>query len=217
MSVPRTEIQTLTPGAKVVLFDLDATMIPGGSIYHFAREINQIGGSVVFGGVTYMPMPIFADGFELTTKGALPHPKLQVSNLDGVVGSMVRSLGDLTGAILTRREVLVKFLDAVNFTSGVNLTADPTQAFRPEIWVIEQKTSEDIEVLAFDLVAACDAQGLMVPSRIIQTNGCPEIYKGTVCGYTGGLASCAKTLTDCKAHFPGVPLPFGGFPGAVLG
>jgi lambda family phage minor tail protein L len=228
MSIPQTEVQTLTPGSKVILYDLDATMIPGGGTYHFATEMNQVGGGVIFGGVTYQPLPIAASGFEMTTQGALPHPKLQTSNLDGVVGSLVRALGDLTGAILTRREVLVKFLDAANFISGTNPTANSAAAYRPEIWVIEQKTSEDNVSLEFDLVASCDAQGLKVPSRIIQTNGCGWEYKKTECGYAGSKATCAKLLTSstgdggCQEHkadggasFSG-GLPFGAFPGAVL-
>ena len=29
---------------------------------------------------------------------------------------------------------------------------------------------------------------------------CPCIYKSEICGYTGDLLSCDKTLEDCKLH-----------------
>ena len=29
---------------------------------------------------------------------------------------------------------------------------------------------------------------------------CPCVYKSAICGYTGSLPSCDKTLEDCKQH-----------------
>jgi hypothetical protein len=38
---------------------------------------------------------------------------------------------------------------------------------------------------------------------------CPYVYKGANCGYTGGLASCRRTFTDCDNH--GNTARFGGW------
>ena len=224
MSVPRAEIQTLTPGAIVTLFKLDATLI-GGSTYYLCPQLNPLGTNVVWQGQTYTAFPIAAAGFESSTTGALPHPNLTVSNLDGLMSGLVDSLYDLVGAIVTRKQVLVKYLDAANFSGG-NATADPTAGFADDLWVIEQKTAESAESITFDLVAASDAQGLYLPGRMIQTSNCPSAYKngdGTgMCPYAGALPSCDHGLltpNGCRVHFPVVagvapPLPFGGFPGA---
>ena len=219
MTAPRAEIQTLNPGSLVVLFKLDCQAI-GGSVYYFTPNLNAIGGYVVWQGQEYIPMPIAVSGFSATSKGSLPHPKLQVSNLDGLVGALVNSLDDLTGAIITRKQVLTKYLDAVNFAGGVNATADPSRGYDDDIWVVEQKTNETWEAITFDLVALSDAQGLKLPAEIIQTATCTWIYKGgDLCTYAGSLSTCdrgLKTTNGCVAHFgSGVPLPFSGFPGAL--
>ena len=224
MTIPRAEIQSLTPGAIVELFKVDASGI-GGSVYYLCSQLNPLGANVVWQGTTYTAFPIAASGFEASTTGALPHPTLSVSNLDGLMSGLVDSLYDLVGAIVTRHQVLVKYLDAANFSGG-NATADPTAGFADDVWVVEQKMAETADSITFDLVAASDAQGLMLPARVIQTSNCPSAYKngdGTgMCPYAGAMPSCDHgllTLNGCRAHFPVVagvapPLPFGGFPGA---
>jgi len=223
MAIPTSEIQTLTPGALWVGFKLDLTGI-GGSVYFFTPNLNQLKTAVVWAGQAYSPLAIEISGMEETTQGALPHPQLTVSNLSGVVGALVASLGDLTGAIVTRYSVLTKFLDAVNFTGGVNATADPSAGFSSDIWVVEQKTAHTWDSITFDLVALSDAQGLNLPARPMTISGCTWSYKNAdgsgLCTYSGGLATCdrgIKTPNGCIAHFgSGVPLPYGAFPGLQM-
>ena len=227
MTVPRSEIQTLTPGALVTLFKVDLSVI-GGGVYYLGSQINAKGAGITWAGQLYTPFPIMFSGFEASTNGALPHPTLAVSNIDGLMSGLVDSLGDMVGAVVTRKQVLVKFLDAVNFEQG-NPLADSTAGFADDVWVLEQKTEETSDSITFELVAASDAQGLQVPSRIIQNSTCPFSYKngdGTgLCPYAGALASCdhgLATPNGCMTHFPAVggvqpQLPFGGFPGALQG
>src|SRR6185503_7868700 len=56
------------------------------------------------------------------------------------------------------------------------------------------------------------AESIRVPDRTCQGLRCRWLYKGAHCGYVGDLATCDKTVEDCRRHFDGEPLRFGGFP-----
>ena len=209
-TIPRSEIQKLAPGALISLYELDATGI-GGELSRWAPHVNQLGTAIVFQGATYQPFPISADGFERTTEGSLPRPKLRAANLDGRIGALCREFDDLVGCIVTRRQTLEKFLDAVNFPGGVNTTAGPYE-YPPETWVIEQKTGETSEAIEWELAPVCDATNLKVPARAMNADTCGWVLSSD-CPYVG---SCTRTLTACKANWgANNALPFGGFPGLV--
>jgi len=218
MTIPRSEVQTLSPGALVTLYEVDATGM-GGLLTRWAPHLNKLGTNIIFGGNEYQAFPVTAEGFETSSEGPLPHPKLRAANLDGQVGLMCRDFDDLVGAIVTRRQTLEKFLDAVNFPGGVNPTAGPYE-YRAGVWVIEQKTGESVEAIEWELSPFCDASGVRLPARGMGPDTCGWSYvpgdqkaprgAGT-CIYAG---TCPKTLTACKTnHGETAELPFGGFPG----
>lgn len=224
------DVQKLAPGAMVELFVLDATAL-GGSITRFHSGLNELAASVVWDGDTYTPFPIDASGFELSGRGTLPRPRVRIANVTGLISALVSELDDLVGATLTRKRTLVKYLDAVNFTGGVNPTADPTQAFPDEIWTVNRKSEENKVFVEFELAAVFDVAGVKLPRRQVVANVCPWVYRGAECGYAGGavadindvatatLASdqCGKRLASCKLRFGSFSeLPYGGFPGAGL-
>ena len=211
MSVPTSEVQSLTPGALVVLYELDATAL-GDTIHRFHAGVNGLGTDVVWQGNTYYRMPIVADGFEMSSKGVLPRPKIRVAAIDGAMGILVRAYDDLVGAKVTRKRTLAKFIDAVNFPGGTNPTADPTAAFADDVFYVERKVYEGPDLLEFELVSALDLEGLQLPSRKFIRNVCTWDDAG-ICAYSvGGL--CDKTRVACESRW-GVnqPLPFGGFLG----
>lgn len=215
MSLPVSEIQALSPSALIELFVLDATPC-GGSVYYFHAGTNELGTSVVWQGQTYQPFPVQAEGFEWSSKGTLPRPKLRVAALDGLIGGLVRDLEDLVGAKVTLKRCFAKHLDAANFAGG-NPSADPTACYPDEPWVVERKTIETSDVIEFELATPMDVQNARIPARRIQALICPWVYKGTECGYAGALPTCGKTLEECKTHFGATAeLPFGGFPGTRL-
>lgn len=222
------DIQGLEPGAKVELFELDATMIAGGSLLRFHGY--QKASTIWWQGHEYTAWPIQADGFAKTSEGQQPVPKLSVGNADGSISALCILMDDLVGAKVTRHITLGKYLDAANFTGG-NASADPTQEFPLDIWFIEQKTGETNEVVEFELMSALDFQGQMLPRRQIIANLCSFAYKGAYCGYTGSLKFdandtavtdpaldvCGKRLGSCKARFGATSvLNFGGYPAAGL-
>lgn len=221
MAEPAAELQSLAPGSVIELFVVDATAISGGSTYRFHAGTNEVSTDIVWQGDTYTARPVKAEGFEMSTKGQLPRPKLTISNIFGEIGLLVRDLEDLIGATVTRKRTLKKFLDAVNFTGGTNPTADPTKEYPDDVYLIERKVMENKEAITFELASALDIHGLRLPSRLIQASICPWVYMGTECGYAGALATCNKTLSDatgdggCTQHFGATAeVPFGGFPGA---
>lgn len=222
------DIQGLEPGARVELFELDATMITGGSLLRFHGY--QLAGSIWWQGNEYTAWPIKTDGFARSGDSQQPTPKLSVGNVDGSISSLCLTLDDLVGAKITRHVTLGQYLDAVNFAGG-NPSADPTQEFPLEVWYVEQKTGETNEVVEFELKSALDMQGQMLPARQIISNLCQFPYKGAYCGYVPGsmfdandnavtdpaLDVCSKRLSGCQKRFGQYNvLNFGGFPAAGL-
>lgn len=222
------DIQGLEPGARVELFELDATMVSGGSLLRFHGY--QQAGTIWWQGNQYAPWPIEAMGFSKTSEGQQPAPTLSVGNVDGSISALCILLDDMVGAKLTRHVTLGQYLDAINFAGG-NPTADPAQEFPPDAWFIEQKTTETNEVIAFQLSSALDFHNAQLPRRQIIANLCAWQYKGAYCGYAGAgmfdsndnavtdpnLDMCGKRVSSCKARFGATSvLNFGGFPAAAL-
>jgi len=223
------EIASLTPSALIELFVLDLTQI-GGDLLRFHAGTNQLGQPVVWQGNTYTPFPVTASGFEFTGRGPIPRPQLIVSNVLGVVTGLVLDFNDMLGAKITRKRTLARYLDAVNFPAG-NPTADPDAHLPDEVYTIDRKSSENKVAVQFELAAAFDVAGVLLPRRQIIQNVCQWVYRGAECGYVPGatynakdepvsnpaLDQCGKRLTSCKLRFgSNNPLPFGSFPGAGL-
>lgn len=233
MTVPQaiaSEIQKLEPSAEIELYELDATIV-GGTIYRFHPGKNGLLNDIVWQGNTYTAFPIKAAGFELTGRGQLPRPKVTVSNVMGTISALVLQYDDLAGCKFTRIRTLAKYLDAVNFSGGVNATADPTAEFPRDVFFVDRKSGETREAVEFELAAAIDLAGIKIPHRQIVQNYCSWKYRSAECGYTGTsyfdtndtavstLAQdvCGKRLSSCRRRFGSTAeLPYGGFPAAGL-
>jgi lambda family phage minor tail protein L len=225
----RTDIQKLEPGAIVELFEVDLTPF-GGDLLRFHAGTNELRQGVVWKGNAYTAFPVQASGFEFNGQGQNPRPKLVVANVLGSITALVLQYQDIVGARVTRRRTLAKYLDAVNFPGGVNPTADPTAEFPNDVFYIDRKAGETNEVVEFELAAAMDMSGVMLPRRQVVQNVCPWRYRSSECSYTGAnyfdandqpttLANdvCGKRLSSCKARFGEYgELPYGGMPAAGL-
>lgn len=223
------DIQSLSPSAIMEFFVLDSTNLPGGSILRFHAGTNKINAPVIWQGEEYTPLPIKAEGFDVSAKGALPRPKMTVANAQGVLSAEVRAFNDYVGCKIIRKRTLLKYLDAENFATG-NADANPDQHMPDDIWYIERKMMENRYIIEFELSSALDLQGVKLPNRQIVQLSCSWKYRGTECGWTGDYYDkhgfptssqsediCAKTLAACKARFQTQPIRFGGFPGATRG
>jgi len=177
--------QKLVPGAIVDLFELDYSSLVGGEILYFHGGVNGLGDDVVWGGITYTRYPIDAEGFERSSSGIVPRPKIKVANIMGNISSLSYQYQDLVGSKLTRRRTFVKYLDAVNFPGGINYQADPNVAFPDEVWTIDRKSSENAVFVEFELSAAFDVMGVLIPRRHCIQNTCTWAYRSAECGYIG--------------------------------
>jgi lambda family phage minor tail protein L len=228
--VIESDVQKLNPGKLVEMFELDAAAI-GGDVLRWHSGVNVLGNDLVWNGETYSRFPVEASGFERSSKGTLPRPKIRVANISGLIGAICRELDDLMGARLTRRRTFAKYLDAVNFPGGVNPEADPNCAFADEVWFVDRKANENGVFIEFELSAAFDVRGVKLPRRQCIQNVCPWGYRSPECGYAGGPVAdkndvpttvpgddaCGKRLASCKLRFGAfAELPFGGFPGVGL-
>lgn len=226
-----TAVQTPAPGDRVTLYDLDATAI-GGGYFRFTPDVVGPGQSVTFNGHVYAPLPVEADGFEWSGKGAAKRPTLRISNVQKAVAAAVISLGDLTGALITRTKTFRQYLD-----DGAE--ADPTQTFPPDIYFLERKTEHNKLNIQWELRSAMDVEGAKLPKRLAVRDYCshryrvfdPETgdfdYSKVTCPYTGAasydiqhreVASpfdlCPKSLAGCRARFgQNAVLPTRAFPG----
>lgn len=232
MTVPQSiqeQIQKLDPSAIIELFQMQLTLAVNGIdiTFYYHAGTNELIGDVVFNSITYSAYPIQVEGFEISSQGALPRPKMRVSNITSAISALMLQYNVLNAKV-TRIRTCVKFLDAVNFSGG-NPSADPTAKFTDEIWYVDRVSSENRDVVEFELTSKLDLINLVLPRRQVVEH-CPWRYRGAECGYTGtnyfdvnnnSVASasqdvCGKRYSSCAARFPSGNLPFGGFPGARL-
>lgn len=220
------EIQLLAPSAIVEMFVLDTSMMPDGSMLRFHSGIGEIKSALTWQGKVYQPLPIEAEGFDLTAGGSLPRPKIRVANVEGLFSAAIAEMDDLVGCKIIRKRTMAKFLDAVNFKNG-NPFADPMQEFPDQLWFIDKKNSENKYMIEWELASAFDLQGVMLPFRQVIQNSCCWKYRSEECGYVGPYYDkadkptgnkdedyCSKRLSSCQVRFGNSEaLRFGGFPG----
>jgi lambda family phage minor tail protein L len=227
------DLSVLEPNAIIELFQLhlDATLHGSSDIYYFHNGVNAaVTGNVVWNGQSYVRLPLEATGFDYSSSGSLPRPKLAVSNIGSSITTLLLQVNlitagnDLGGAKVVRIRTLKKYLDG-------EAGADPHAKFPDEIWYVDRKSNENRAVVEFELASKFDLVGVMLPRRQIIANVCQWVYRGGECGYTGSnywntqdqvvgtlaLDACGKRISSCKLRFgETAELPFGSFPGAGL-
>jgi len=157
--------------------------------------------------VDYVALPVKAEGFKFG-RGQLPRPTLTFSNalstfttiliavnsaeegstrtpVTGMANASHLSIlinNDLTGAKVTRKRTLEKFLPTSNYTTVPSYNAfDATYPeFPQEVYFIDRKSQEDREVVQFELAANFDLAGVKAPRRLVTRDQFPSagIFKG---------------------------------------
>lgn len=232
----RENIQSLEPGSKIKLIEVDCTSFNGDilrfhnyNVPHTEAELIAFQNgtsdlppkSITFQGKEYVCWPYQLTGTDIDGTGAAPSPTLEVSNLDGVISSMCLSLQNLFGAAVTEHITFSQYLD-----NGED--ADPEMEFT-QTWYICRKNSESQARVVFELSSPADLTGQQLPRRQIHSMchwALNDGYRGPDCGYTGNVFftdkgvptsdpaqdSCGGMCSDCKLRFgEDNPLPFGGF------
>ena len=219
----------------VELYDLDATNISGGGVYHFTPMAltGAPATAVVWGGVTYAPVPVVTTGWTQSGSGTQPAPQIKVANVNLAFSALAIALNDLLGATLTRHRTFRRYLDGQS-------DADPTVELSRDIYKINQKMSMNKIFIEWQLAPAIDQEGRQLPGRQVLQGACNFRYRvwngtafdytHTTCPYVGtnyfdafgnsvatpDLDVPGKRVDNCcKTRFPGVALPFGGFPGVA--
>lgn len=223
----REEAQNLDLGAPVHLYQLDASKI-GGSIYHFTSATHNEN-VVQFGGVSYTPIEIEAEGFEWNGQGGLPTPTIRLGNVNKAINAIIRTTNDLRGATFVRIRTFERFLDG-------EPDADSAAHFPPDIYQIERKVKQSRLAVEFQLAAIIDQEGRKLPRRQVLRDYCQHTYRywtGTDFDYSKATCpyalspmykadgtqttnesedACGKLLSHCRQRFQNQPLPFRGFP-----
>lgn len=193
MATPVSELQKINPSNIVELFQLqlDTTIHGANTTYYFHNGVNENNNSnLIFNNVEYTKMPIEATGFEFNGK-QLPRPRLRISNILGTFTTILLTLPQgLEGAKVTRIRTLQRYIDNTNFIggeillengsnlllengsaidmeSGINPfgTPDPTATFPDEVYFIDRKSTENRDIIEFELAASFDLNGVRLPKR----------------------------------------------------
>ena len=181
------DLSVLEPNAIVELFQLhlDATLHGSADIYYFHNGVNaDVSGNVVWNGQSYVRLALEASGFDYTSSGSLPRPRLAVSNIGSSITALLLQVNlittgnDLGGAKVVRIRTLKKYLDG-------QAGADPHAKFPDEIWYVDRKSNENRSVVEFELASKFDLVGVVLPRRQIIANVCQWRYRSAECGYTG--------------------------------
>ncbi|WP_287909836.1 phage minor tail protein L [Acinetobacter sp.] len=193
----------------------DTTLISADKVFDVGTE-KVWQRNIIWQGQSFSAMSIQATGLEMNSSGKASSPTLSMANnIDGLqnaVSAYCLQFNDFAGAKLTIIETLAKYLDAENFSQG-NPTA--SNEAEKQLWFIEQKTSENMEQVTFELSNPIDFEGQRIPMRQIssQCHWCMMgDYRGEECGYTGAamftekneptdnpaLDKCGGRLSSCK-------------------
>ena len=200
MAIPHSELQSLNPSSILELFVLELVEgthyatgnpdnVPTVFRFHAGSNMNS-NAQIVWQGNSYQRLPISADGFAYTGRGQTPRPQLTISNFGDITrGSTVIDVSgflvivnqttphnDLLNAKLTRLQVLASSLDNANFSSGSNPFGTPNSDELPQqIYFIDRKTTENRQIVQFELVGRLDVENKKLPARQVTRNEFPAV------------------------------------------
>lgn len=199
---------SLNPTSLVTLFEIDISEIAinesllknlkfGNTIdkvFRFHNNVKVINSDIWFNGKKYVAAPIRAEGFEVTSKGTLPRPKLSMTvSEQGITvfskfKDIMRDLEDLVGSKVTRKRTFLKYVDAETFSAStagkpLGFSPDPFAQFPEDIYYIDRKSGENKYSLEFELATALELEEIRLPGRILSQRRCPFTYRGAGCCY----------------------------------
>ena len=191
MAIPFVELNKIHPSSVIELFELELTVglhIPSGNPdnldtvfrFHAGANLNNFG-QVVFNGNSYQRVAVKVEGFEDTSKGAIPRPTLTFSNLGGItkdttvmtmtdflnIVNKVTPGNDLLNAKVTRLMPLASALDNANFVGDNPFGTPSTDRLQDRIYFIDRKAVENRQIVQFELVSVLDMQNKKIPARIV--------------------------------------------------
>lgn len=196
------EVFNLTPTSIIELFEIDcsdlfddqngvsANSVP---IFRFHNNLKLTQNNIIWQGNIYIAAPIKTEGFEFNSQGTIPTPKISLAVNNELIPELIRlkqvlrSLGDLTGAIFRRKKTFAKFLDASNWLNPNDIPAgfspDPFAEGRQDVYVFDRKSADDKNILQYELTSFWNLKGIKLPGRVVTADRCVWQYRGCGCLY----------------------------------
>ena len=180
------EVQKTDPSAIIELFELElveglhyATGNPDSVIttYRWHSGMTAAGaGSIVFNSQTYTPMPIEAEGFDYKSgqNDAQARPILRISNLLSTVSTILIEVNKVTVGNDLLNAKVTRIRTAAMFLNGES-TANSSATSRNEVYFIVRKSTENREIVEFELAQAWDLPGVKLPKRQVLPRQFPGI------------------------------------------
>jgi len=151
--------------------------------FHGGSNFNK---GIVWQGVTYLPVPVETEGFEINANSQMPRPKIRISNKDYFVTDMLIRNSDFQYSKVIRKRTFVKYIDDVNFDGGNPWgEADASAEISNESYIISQKTAENKNFVEFELTSPLDLDNFELNNRLILARYCSWVYRGPGCNYDG--------------------------------
>lgn len=151
--------------------------------FHGGSNFNK---GIVWQGVTYLPVPVETEGFEVSANGQMPRPKIRISNKDYFMTDLLIRNSDFQYSKVIRKRTFIKYLDNVNFDGGNPWgEADSSAEISNESYIISQKIAENKNYVEFELTSPLDLDNFQLNNRLILSRYCPWTYRGNGCNYEG--------------------------------
>ncbi len=191
MAIPFVELNKINPSSVIELYELELTVglhIPAGNPnnldtvfrFHAGANLNNFG-QIRFNGNDYQRVAVKVEGFEDTSTGTIPRPTLTFSNLGGIdkdstvmtmtdflnVVNTVTPGNDLLNAKVTRLLPLASALDNANFVGDNPFGTPSTDRLQDKVYYIDRKSTENRQIVEFELVSVLDLQNKKIPARIV--------------------------------------------------
>lgn len=163
MPIPSSKLKALALSSGIV--ELYEVAYKSNPVVRFANMENT-GGTVVYRGLTYTCAPIGIEGVEKVADGTLPRPTIKVGNTMRTVASVFGTT-DLVGGKITRIITLAEYLDGE--------TNANTNNYSSTSFYIEQKVSEDYNMIVYSLATPLEVLGKKLPRQQVVTATFPGV------------------------------------------
>ena len=191
------ELFKLSPSTIIELFELDTTNIDGNrlpspqKIIRFHNYVSEGYFPIFFDSVKYIPIPVQFKNNETKGDGtALPRPRLNIGNADGMVSYYISMSDSLIGAKLLRRRTYARFLSGETWGLSASQnpfgTPDGEAYLADDVFLVDKIISENKQSVEFELACILELNDLKLPRRRMWAINCGFEYRNsTGCDYTG--------------------------------
>jgi lambda family phage minor tail protein L len=155
--------------------------------FPFHAGTNGLDNPVIFGGISYSPIPCEIDAIESNSLNRVSRPEIRISNANYQISQLLRRKNDFKNAKLVRIKTFLRYIDDSNFDGGQNPygVPDKNAEISRDTFVIFQKKAENKQEVVFELSSSFDLSDQMIPGRTVLARYCPFQYRGKGCNYHG--------------------------------